>query len=1017
MNTPVQTPTPNQADRVRSVAVLVAVLWVVVIAAFFLWEWHSQEQNALELATTEARSSYNKDLLYRRWASTHGGVYVPITEKTPPNPYLEIPNRDVTTTSGQNLTLVNPAYMTRQVHEMSREQYGVRGHITSLKPLHPANAPDAWEETALRSFEAGAKERCSVAAIDGQDYLRLMQPMLVEASCLKCHSKQGYREGQIRGGISVAVPMDRYQGIVRSGVFKAALGHTLLGGFGLVGIYWVRQRLGTSIAHQRSVHEATRASEARYKGLFEHSLNAVALHEIVTNEAGKPVDYRFLEVNAAFEAHTGISAEQATGKLVTEVIPGIQETPFVEIYGEVALTGKPVRFEQFLPVLDRYYEIEAFSPQPRQFATVFNDVTERKRAETNLRRSEEKFRQLAENVQEVFWLGTPDWQNILYINPVYEKIWGRPCEGLYRNAREWVESVLEEDRPGVLEAIQRFGSGDWSNPAFPVYRIARPDGLIRWVFARVYPVRDDHGKVVRVAGIAEDITSAREATETLRQSEEKFSKVFENAPVMITLSDLETGVYLDINQAFCKVSGFTREEAIGRTSVQLGWLTPEARASLVNAVREHGRVQNLEVTLHAKDGRQLDCLYGGETVSIGGLQGLLSIGVDITERKRLAEQLRQAQKMEAIGQLAGGVAHDFNNILAATMMNLSLLERRPGFDHEVKEMLNELQTETKRAANLTRQLLMFSRRSVLEIRTLDLNDIVSNLLKMLGRLIGEHIKLVFEAGSCLPPVAVDAGMMEQVLMNLAVNARDAMPKGGRLTITTEAVTIDTAESTIQVDRRPGRFVTLSVSDTGCGMDETTLKRIFEPFFTTKEAGKGTGLGLATVYGITAQHKGWIEVTSQLGLGTVFRVYLPATTPDIQKPAEPTTPLLAHGTETILLVEDEITLRRSTAKGLRSLGYQVLEAQHGREAIDLWQKHRTEIRLLISDMVMPEGMNGLELAETLLQEQPKLKVILSSGYSAEMVDRGSSSAAGIHYLPKPFGPEILAKLIRECLDQG
>jgi signal transduction histidine kinase len=393
---------------------------------------------------------------------------------------------------------------------------------------------------------------------------------------------------------------------------------------------------------------------------------------------------------------------------------------------------------------------------------------------------------------------------------------------------------------------------------------------------------------------------------------------------------------------------------------------------------------------------------------------------DAWERQALAafeRGVREAQKLEAIGQLAGGVAHDFNNMLAAMMMSLDLLRDHANLDEDLRGILQEMSASAQRSAKLTRQLLMFSRRSVLEISVLDVNDVVANLLRMLGRLIGEHIELQFHRRKALPAVEADAGMLEQILMNLCVNARDAMPKGGRITITTEAVEVDELRANSNPDARPGQFVCLAVADTGCGMDSATLKRIFEPFFTTKEVGKGTGLGLATVYGIVAQHKGWVEVESQLGQGTTFRVFLPTSTKSLDKTSQGSQPrILATGHETILLVEDDPNVRQMVAHTLKGLGYHVFTAAKGQQAMEVWQTRSQEVDLLFTDMVLPEGTTGLELAEKLRAEKPALKVIISSGYSSEVVQLAKATRTGIVYLPKPYEVSLLSTTVRDCLDR-
>jgi signal transduction histidine kinase len=399
----------------------------------------------------------------------------------------------------------------------------------------------------------------------------------------------------------------------------------------------------------------------------------------------------------------------------------------------------------------------------------------------------------------------------------------------------------------------------------------------------------------------------------------------------------------------------------------------------------------------------------------GGCCGRIWTFRDVTHARQLEAQLRQSQKMEAIGQLAGGVAHDFNNILASLIMQADLLEMAEFLPAEVTTGLQQIRADAMRAAQLTRQLLLFSRRQVMQSCRLDLNEVVTNLAKMLQRIIGEDVRLQLNLHPVPLMTCADAGMVEQVLLNLAVNARDAMPKGGRLTIVTNTVELDDEAVKQNSERRAGNFVSLAVTDTGQGMDEGTLKRIFEPFFTTKEVGKGTGLGLPTAHGIIKQHQGWIEVQSQPARGSTFAVYLPA---KIMAPIAPEAPAghlpVLGGCGTLLLVEDEEIVRRPIGTYLRKLGYQVIEAATGNQALALWRVHRDRIDLLYTDMVMPEGVTGLELAEKLQREKPSLQVIISSGYSTEISMQGVPADSGYVYLPKPSSSSVIAATIRNCL---
>jgi PAS domain S-box-containing protein len=510
-----------------------------------------------------------------------------------------------------------------------------------------------------------------------------------------------------------------------------------------------------------------------------------------------------------------------------------------------------------------------------------------------------------------------------------------------------------------------------------------------------------------------------QAEQALQQSEERYRGLVETIGDWIWEVDTQ-GRYTYSSPQVQTLLGYAPAEVVGRVWFDL--VVEEeselTRAAFREAASKRQPLSGHASSNHCRDGR-LVVLESSAVPVVGPgdeLCGYRGITRDITERKQLEAQLRQAQKLEAIGQLAGGVAHDFNNILAAVMMHLDLLRTNPALGPETRQGLEDLNAEIHRAANLTRQLLMFSRRSVLVVRPLDLNDIVENMLKMLSRMIGENIDLQFERETELPLIAADVGMMEQILMNLVVNSRDAMPKGGRITISTSSKEWDTSSGPADLTQPSGRFLCLTVSDSGCGMDEVTLKRVFEPFFTTKEPGKGTGLGLATVHGIVAQHKGWVEVDSEPGLGTTFRVFLPALSQaqqrkEVVQPPEP----LQTGEETVLLVEDETAVRQLVARSLRALGYRVHEAQNGQQAMVLWQEHGSHVDMLFTDMVMPEGMTGLELAEQLQALKPGLKTIISSGYSQEITQAGVHSQRGIVYLPKPYEVSVLASVVRKVLD--
>jgi len=635
------------------------------------------------------------------------------------------------------------------------------------------------------------------------------------------------------------------------------------------------------------------------------------------------------------------------------------------------------------------------------------DVTARREAEQALRESETRFRSYIEHAPAAVFAADREGR-LVDFNPAALALLGYEANKL-RSMRVWdlhpAEARGEVQRQ--LASLNERGLVEGE------YRLTRQDGQSIWVLLRAVLLEDG-----RSMAYAQDITEHKLAELALRASEERFRAVVESAPDGIFVQT--EGRFVYINGPAVRIFGATSsKELLGQ--LVLDRVHPEDRARAQERIRvlnqERRAVPLAQMRFLRVDGAGYDVEVVGVPFVHEGKGGALVFFRDVTDRRRLEDQFRQAQKMEGIGQLAGGVAHDFNNLLTTIMMQLELLNSSPNPDPQLRESIGELMAQAQRAASLTRQLLLFSRRSVMQSETLDLNEVVENLLKMLRRLIGENIKLNWHRGSRVARVTADGGMLEQLLMNFVVNARDAMPRGGLLTIATEVVDIDQEQARLNPQARPGRFVCLSVKDTGCGMSVEVLKRIFEPFFTTKEAGKGTGLGLATVYGIVSQHQGWITVESEVGKGSEFRVFLPLGAPaPARSSPKPGPESVSGGNETILLVEDDHAVRKTLGIFLRRWGYHVLEAANGIEAMNVWQQNQPRVKLLLTDMIMPEGMTGLELAERLRAAQPALKVIISSGYSLELAHRGASPIAGVRFVAKPCSPVELAKAVRQCLDK-
>ncbi len=518
--------------------------------------------------------------------------------------------------------------------------------------------------------------------------------------------------------------------------------------------------------------------------------------------------------------------------------------------------------------------------------------------------------------------------------------------------------------------------------------------------------------------LRQEMSDREQAEKELRCSEERFAKAFQSSPIPLAIQSLATERYIDVNEAFLAMSGFRRLEIISRTPSELQLcLDSETQAKCLDHLRQGHSVRNLECTLRTRHSESRECLISADAIQLGTERVALIAALDVSDQRTLEKKLRHAQKLEAVGQFAAGVAHDFNNVLTVIQGHANLQLAAKDLDNDMTESLTQVSQAAQRAASLTKQLLMFSRKQMVQPRALNLNEVVQTLQEMLGRVIGEHIQLNCQLSEPLPAILADSGNLEQIIMNLAVNARDAMPHGGKLTIRTRVMTMSQSDTERHPQARSGRFVCLNVADTGVGMTPETLSHIFEPFFTTKEVGKGTGLGLATVHGIVAQHDGWIEVASKEFEGSSFNLFFPASSDAAQSSHGSSVIGAKGGNETILVVEDEAPVRGVIAGTLRRSGYKIIEACDGIEALKIWEEHGKDIDLLLTDIMMPNGLRGNELADRLRQERPDLRVLFSSGYSADFGTGSSPLSERVNFLEKPYKPEFLLKKVRECLDRA
>ncbi len=592
------------------------------------------------------------------------------------------------------------------------------------------------------------------------------------------------------------------------------------------------------------------------------------------------------------------------------------------------------------------------------------------------------------------WNCTPTMEEIFGIGPDYA-----------RTFQGWVDIVAPEQR-GAMAAY--FGSllesGDRFDREYRIVRIC--DGQERWVHGRGEFLRDASGAIASLIGTIMDVTSRKQADEKLRLSEEKFGTVFNRAPLMMTISSLDDGRYIDVNREFCEVSGFLRDEAIGKTSVELGWLEAGPRERLLDAIRAEGRVSNVELSLRAKDRRPVACLFSGELISVEGKQLLLSIALDITEKIRMQEQLNRTQKLESLGVLAGGIAHDFNNILTAVLGNLSFARRLVGSDHRAAARLAECEKATVRAGELTQQLLTFSRGGAPVKRTVDTGKLLDEIQQFALR--GSNVKGVLDLAPELWCLDADEGQVGQLLNNLLINAKQAMPCGGTVTITALNETVAEKEG----DSRPaGRYVSISVRDVGTGISPENLGRIFDPYFTTKES--GSGLGLASVHSIVRRHRGDVSVSSIPGKGTEFIVRLPAAAPgETAGGTAPTDNLetLPTGVGRILVMDDEELLARLAAMMLGELGYVVETCADGAEAIERYRnaiETGSPFAAVILDLTVPGGLGGREAAAGILEIDPGAVLVVSSGYSNDPVLADCRAYGFMGSVAKPYTMGTLA----------
>jgi PAS domain S-box-containing protein len=765
--------------------------------------------------------------------------------------------------------------------------------------------------------------------------------------------------------------------------------------------------------------EAFRKSEELFRALVEHSLDAVSLFGS---------DGVAFYVSPSVERVLGYKPEEIVGQSFTELLHPEDRDRAREVFGRcLANPGIPFTTEVRCRHGDgTWHHLEGTGvnrlddPSIRAVVGNYRDITARRRAEESLHASERRFRALIESSSDAIALFGPDG-TILYGSPATARILGYTSEEFVgRNA---FDLIRDEDRGYVRERLAESLRHPGEQVAVHA-RVLRRDGSWRFLEGVFTNLLDDPS----VGGIVNnyrDVTETRRAEGALRRSEERYRTIFDLAPVGIYQSR-EDGSLITCNAALAAMLGYeSAEELLGRNLKEV-YADPAEREVLIAKYEAVETARSVEIRWKKRDGTpiwvEIDAHSLRDEKSGRYFEAFVH---DVTARResernrqQLEEQLIQSQKMEAVGRLAGGIAHDFNNLLTAIAgYSELLLGQLPPGDPRLGHAA-EIRKAGERAAALTRQLLAFSRRQVLEPRVLDLNAVVSGMRDMLRRMIGEDIELRTQPALGLWPVKADPGQIEQAVLNLVVNARDAMPQGGKLTIETANVEIDEKFARGYVSVESGQYAMLAVTDSGVGMGEATKARLFEPFFTTKERGKGTGLGLSTTYGIVKQSGGYIWCYSEPGRGTTFKIYLPRADAPVEKPAPaPAAPLsLAAAGETILLVEDEREVRALVQKLLKMQGYTLLTAADPEEAISMAREYKGKIDLMVTDVVMPR-MSGREVAERLAVSRPDMKILFVSGYTDDAIVRHGILEPGTAFLQKPFSPQALARKVREVLEAG
>jgi two-component system cell cycle sensor histidine kinase/response regulator CckA len=860
---------------------------LLVLLGFSLWfSLKINQDHTRDVARIHAQVALERDLAYRMWNASHGGVYVPVSPEIQPNPYLEVPNRDLNTKEGLELTLINPAYMTRLVHEISTQMNGVKGHITSLNPIRPENAADAWETKALKQFANGTLSVLAEEQIEGEPHLRLMRPLSVQEGCLKCHAKQGFKLGDIRGGVSISVPLSPYLAEQKQQHTKLVIIHLLLTAAYLGAISWSNRRMNRQISKQQNTLIELDQSKNQMLELVRRL--PMPAHLIDENE-------KVLLMNDAFKQTFGYSCE--------DFINGNRWWPTV-------------------------------CPDPEYRAHV-------------------------------------------------KQLW-----------KDYVQNINSGKQTGALREVRlRTKTGDERIVDFNLSKFGN----------RSLVVLDD-------------------VTDWIKKEDELslMASALEAAANGIAITDADAKIQW-VNPAFSEMTGYSKEEIVGNNPriLKSGTQSEAFYKSMWDTLNAGKVWSGLIVNKH-KNGKKYE-----EDMTItpvidkeGAITNYIAIKKDVTDRKQLERQFLRSQRMESLGLLAGGVAHDLNNVLAPIMMSLEMLDK--GLEpNKRRKLIAGIQNGCERGSAIIKQILAFSRGLKGEHVPVQVRHLIKDMVKFTRETFPKNISIVADIPRDLWLLSADATQIHQVLLNVAINAKDAMPQGGKLTFDAKNVVLQDAKTDSECSDMPGHYVMISIKDTGIGMSQDVVDHIFDPFLTTKAMGKGTGLGLSTAMGVVKNHKGVIDVKSEVGCGSTITIWLPASDDQTieSETVHPERPTQGHG-ETILVVDDEESVRKTTELVLCQSGYKALLAEDGSEAVAIFAERGNEIALVITDIMMPI-MDGVDMSRILKRMRPDVRIIGASGLVDEPGKQDRSQelkTLGIHTtLMKPFRADTLLSTVYEALD--